>query len=390
MQPAASERANRCGPAAATWNGTAAAFLAAPLRDIAASREVAPGGPSRHHDGLDLLRHALGLAGACGWHVVTGVRLLRLGQRVDAVLVRDGLVLALRLRPDARGVLAADRVAAEDAALDLADFHAGCRGLPVVPVLAVAAGPVRGARPLPLTGAAPVVEATRLLLPGVLRDLAGLFPPLGNDPAAWHGAPYRPVPSLIGAACALYARHDVAALMQAQAGQGGLSAAADAVGTAVQAAQRDGAHVAVFVTGSPGAGKTLLGLNLAFGGSAGAGSAFLTGNPSLVHVLREALVRDAAARGGERRAAQQRVAGVIQALPAFRDHHVSDPAVPPERLVVVDEAQRCWDGPHAVSKTRNRPVPLRDSEPGHLLDAMGRHPGWAAVVCLVGGRPGDP
>ncbi len=332
---------------------------------------------------IELLQDVLRGAAFRGWHVVLGFRLLRLGRRVDAVLVRDGAVLALRLRLDARTVTAADRRAAEDAALDLADFHAGCRGLPVIPVLVVGSGHVRHARPLPLAGAAPVVEATRLLLPGVLRDLAALCPPRGNDPGAWHAASYHPVPSLIGAACALYARHDVPALLQAQAGHGGLAAAAGAVAAAVQAARRDGAHVVVFVTGAPGAGKTLLGLNLAFAGEDGA--AFLTGNPSLVHVLREALVRDAAARGGDSRAARRRVSAVIQALPAFRDHHASHPGVPPERLVVIDEAQRCWNAAHAVSKTRNRPVPLRDSEPGHLLDAMGRHAGWAAIVCLVGG-----
>ncbi len=333
--------------------------------------------------GIELLQDVLRGVAFRGWHVVLGFRLLRLGRRVDAVLVRDGAVLALRLRLDARAVTAADRRAAEDAALDLADFHAGCRGLPVIPVLVVGSSHVRHARPLPLAGAAPVVEATRLLLPGVLRDLAALCPPRGNDPAAWHAASYHPVPSLIGAACALYARHDVAALLQAQAGQGGLAAAASAVATAVQAARRDGAHVVVFVTGAPGAGKTLLGLNLAFAGTDDA--AFLTGNPSLVHVLREALVRDAAARGGDSRAARRRVSAVIQALPAFRDHHASHPGAPPERLVVIDEAQRCWDAAHAVSKTRNRPVPLQASEPGHLLDAMGRHAGWAAIVCLVGG-----
>lgn len=365
------------------WSGDVGAFLAVPPALPASNSERWAHEVPDSVAGIALLQDALRGMASKGWHVVVGLRLLRLGRQVDAVLIRDGAVLALRLRPDARAVLAADRRAAEDAALDLADFHAGCRGLPVIPLLVVGTGPVRHARPLPLAGAAPVMEATRLLLPGVLRDLAALCPPKGNDPGAWHAAPYHPVPSLIGAACALYARHDVAALLQAQAGQGGLAAAADAVAAAVQAARRDGAKVMVFVTGAPGAGKTLLGLNLAF--AADAGAAFLTGNPTLVHVLREALVRDAAGRGTDRRAAQRRVTAVIQALPAFRDHHVSHPGAPPERLVVVDEAQRCWDAAHAVSKTRNRPVPLQDSEPGHLLDAMGRHPGWAAVVCLVGG-----
>ncbi len=365
------------------WSGCAEAFLAGSPAGLGDCAEQTAHDAGDAVAGVALLQDALRGAGCRGWHVVLGLRLLRLGRQVDAVLIRDGAVLALRLRPDARAALPGDRRAAEDAALDLADFHVGCRGLPVIPVLVVGSGHVSHARPLPIAGAARVVEATRLLLPGVLRDLAALCPPRGNDPAAWHAAPYRPVPSLIGAACALYARHDVSALLQAQAGHGGLAAAAGAVAAAVQAARRDGAHVVVFVTGAPGAGKTLLGLNLAFAGEDGA--AFLTGNPSLVHVLREALVRDAAARGGDRRAARRRVSAVIQVLPAFRDHHASGPDAPAERLVVIDEAQRCWNAAHAVSKTRNRAVPLRDSEAGHLLDAMGRHAGWAAIVCLVGG-----
>ena len=365
-----------------TWTGTAFELLAADPADVAVHLQRSAQTAASATCAVVMLQDGLRQAGGTGWHAVIGLRLLRLARTVDAVLVRDGAVVALRLRPDLQAPNAADRAATEDAALDLADFHAGCRGLPVVPLLVVASGHVRAGRPLPLPGAAPVIETTRLLLPGMLRDLAALCPPCGNDPAAWSVAPYRPVPSLIAAACALYARHDVPALLQAQAGQGGLSAAADAVERIVQQARQDGSHAIVFVTGAPGAGKTLLGLNLAF---AGPGAAFLTGNPSLVHVLREALVRDAVARGGDRRAAQQRVTGVVQALPAFRDHHILHPGPPPERLIVVDEAQRCWAASHAVSKTRNRPVPLQDSEPGHLLDAMARHDGWAVVVCLVGG-----
>ena len=115
---------------------------------------------------------------------MVGSKLLRLERSIDAVLVLPGAVLVLRICLEARAFLAADRRAAEDAALDLADFHAGCRGLPVVPILVVPNGAhARRARPLPLAGATPVVEATRLLLPQVLGDLAALCPPLPHDPA---------------------------------------------------------------------------------------------------------------------------------------------------------------------------------------------------------------
>ena len=350
---------------------------------VAAQTHCAPGRRASEASGIAVLQDALRQVPSLRGHVVAGLRLLRLDRRIDAVLVLGGAVLVMHIHTDARAFLSADRRTAEDAALDLADFHPGCRGLPVIPLLVVPNGAyARGARPLPLAGATPVVESTRLLLPGVLRDLDALCPSVLHDPSAWRADAYRPVPALVEAACTLYARHDVAALLQAQAGQGGLAAAAAAVAEAVRAAQADGAHLVVFITGTPGAGKTLCGLNLAF---TGPGAAFLTGNPSLVHVLREALARDAARRGLDHRAARQRIDAVIQSLPTFRDHHVRHAGPPPERLVVIDEAQRCWDAAHAIGKTRNRPVPLQDSEPGHLLDAMARHPGWAVLVCLAGG-----
>ena len=356
-------------PDGAAWCGSASNFVSGP----------ACGGAA-------LLRGALAtLPGPRDWAVLLNYRLLRLGRRVDAILVMPGAVLVFRIAIEASRFRPADRVAAEDAALDLADFHGGCRRTPVIPVLVVPNGDrPRGGRPLPLQGAAPVVETTRLLLPGLLRDIAQGFPAVSDapPPSSWATAPYRPVPALVEAACLLYARHDVTALLLAQAGRGGLARTAAAVAEAVGRTEADGQNRVVFVTGQPGAGKTLCGLDLAF---ARPGAAFLTGNPTLVHVLREALVRDAAGRGMARRAAQQRMEGVIQPLPRFRDHHVREPGPPPERVLVIDEAQRCWTAAHAVGKTRNRPVPLATSEAGHLLDIMARRRDGSVIVCLLGG-----
>ena len=356
-------------PDGAAWCGSALSFVASP----------ACGGAA-------VLRDALATTpGAQDWAVLLNYRLLRLSRRVDAILVTPGAVVVFRIAMEVSRFRPADRVAVEDAALDLADFHGGCYRMPVIPVLVVPNGDrPRGSRPLPLLGAAPTVETTRLLLPGLLRDIAQGFPavPDAPPPSSWATAPYRPVPALVEAACLLYARHDVTALTLAQAGRGGLARTAAAVAEAVGRAEADGQNCVVFVTGQPGAGKTLCGLDLAF---ARPGAAFLTGNPTLVHVLREALVRDAAGRGMARRAAQQRMEGVIQALPRFRDHHVREPGPPPERVLVIDEAQRCWTAAHAVGKTRNRPVPLATSEAGHLLDIMARRRGGSVVVCLLGG-----
>lgn len=310
------------------------------------------------------------------WRVFTALLLPRDGAALDHIVVTDRAVLAITSR------VGASRAAAEDAALDLADFHPGCRGVPVIPILLRPAGTrMRPQFPLPLAGAAPVVEATSLTLPELFQQIAR-FPPLALDPAAWAVAAYAPVPGLLGAACALYADHDVAALRMASAGPVALGRTQAAIRAAVDIARARDEKVIVFVTGAPGAGKTLCGLDLAF--TPGAGAAFLTGNPTLVHILRDALARDAVARHLEPRAARRRIDAVIQALPRFRDHYAQD-GLAPECLVVIDEAQRCWTASHAIHATRKQATPLWDSEPAHILSIIERRPGWGAIVCLLGG-----
>ena len=313
---------------------------------------------------------------AAAWHVLANWRLPRLNHRIDAVILTPRVIIACALRQGRRHA-SRDRDAIEDAALDLHDFHAASRAHPVVPLLVTAdARRCDDRRPLLLPGVSPVVEASAATLAATLRDLsrAPLCPAL--DPLAWQAAPYHPIPSLIEAARMLHARHGVADIAASHATAANLRETRAALARAIAAASA-GRPTIAFVTGIPGAGKTLCGLDTAFAGEA----AFLTGNPALVHVLREALARDAP---GSLRAARQRMEAVIQALPAFRDHYAIAGA-PPERVIVVDEAQRCWTAAHAIAKTAKRPVPLAESEPGCLLDIMRRRQDGPVIVALVGG-----
>ena len=317
------------------------------------------------------------LPDAAAWPVLTDWRVPRLGRPIDAVILSPRAILVCALRQGTRHTKR-DRIAVEDAALDLHDFHAGSRGHPVVPLL-ITEGAARcdPARPLLLPGVTSVIEANAATLAGTFRELARapLCPPL--DPTAWQAAPYRPIPSLIEAARMLYARHGVADIAAAHATAENLRATRAVLATAAAQARADRVPTIAFVTGIPGAGKTLCGLDAAFAGEA----AFLTGNPSLVHVLREALARNSSL---SLRAARQRMQSVIQGLPAFRDHYAGS-GVPPERVIVIDEAQRCWSAAHAIAKTAARRVVLHQSEPAHLLDIMARREDGPLIICLVGG-----
>ena len=150
-------------------------------------------------------------------------------------------------------------------------------------------------------------------------------PPI--DAEAWGAAPYQPTPTIIEAARALYARHSVEAISRHDAGAKNLSMTSVGVEEIIERARQDHEKAIVFVTGVPGAGKTLVGLNVATRrrtlGEARA--VYLSGNGPLVAVLQEALTRDELARVGntERKGAiRQRVKPFIQNVHHFRDEGV--------------------------------------------------------------------
>jgi hypothetical protein len=339
---------------------------------------------------LEVIQQALqGWDAAQDWQLILEYSMRRLGRRIDALLISPRGIMVLEFKVGATSFATNDRRQVEDYGLDLQDFHAASHDAPIVPILvATDANPKSQAIPLCLTGClSTVLEASGNSLGALLRDLLLRLPkPKAEiDVANWEFSPYRPVPGIIDAACSLYGQHNVTEITSARADAINLSATTDTVLAAIDEAKQTQTHIALFITGIPGAGKTLCGLNVAFGAGRDTGSVFLTGNPTLVHVLREALARDVA--GGDRntlRAARQRMKSLIQALPAFRDENVPKVDAPHEHVAIIDEAQRSWEHAHALRKSRDRPVRLLDSEPALLLDIMGRHRDWAVLVCLIG------
>ena len=315
------------------------------------------------------------------WHVLLEYPLLRLGRRIDAVILTDRAVLVLEFKAGAQGFTPAGRAQADDYALDLRDFHAGSRDHPIVPVL-VAPGAVAppAAWPLFWHAVVPVLDASAASLPGLLGALADRIPTPARplDPLAWEAAPYRPVPTIVEAARMLFQRHGVTELAAARADAANLTRTTAAIRTAIATAQAERRHLAVFVTGIPGAGKTLCGLNVVFGAAAGA--AFLTGNLPLVHVMREALARDARTQGRGARQPRQETESAIQPVNGFLKDNLPRALPPHEHVIVFDEAQRAWDAAFGRRKFR-----YDGSEAALILDIMARHRDWAVVVALVGG-----
>ncbi|MFN8642689.1 MAG: DUF2075 domain-containing protein [Candidatus Binatia bacterium] len=165
----------------------------------------------------------------------------------------------------------------------------------------------------------------------------------------------------------------------------------------IDAARRQGEKAIVFVTGVPGAGKTLVGLNVATQRreeTSTTHAVFLSGNGPLVAVLREALIRDEVARRAatgtriRKGDVAQRVKPFIQNVHHFRDDGLRDESrAPLDHVVIFDEAQRAWNREKTSDFMRRRKgrVGFSQSEPQFLIGYMDRHTDWAVIVCLVGG-----
>jgi len=380
----------------AFWSSSASDFMAASqdnLLGILAQRQILHFRSNEAEqlrawsDSIDCLKVALeGMPQSRGWWVLLEYPMLRLGRRIDAVILTDRAILVLEFKRGQADIAALRQ--ADDYGLDLFDFHEFSRNHPVVPIL-VSGGASLEPTMMPLMWHN--VVPVRQIQPQALgRELARVMAAIGapDSPLAsvdWLRGAYRPVPTIIEAACMAYSRNGVAEIAEARADQRNLRETTYAIRAAIDAAREAQRKVILFVTGIPGAGKTLCGLNAAFSHDEHASGIFLTGNPTLVHVLREALARDAIERGEDKRVARRRMETVIQALPHFRNHYLINLAeIPSEPLMVIDEAQRCWSRDYAVRKTVDKKVQLSDSEPGHLLDIAGRQLGFAGIVCLVG------
>jgi hypothetical protein len=380
------------GAPRAWWSGTAAEFLQARDADILGTLAVrlVETHPLNRATQLmawqrqvALLRHALdAMSNADPWRVLLEYPLLRLGRRIDAVLVSDRAIIVLEFKIGATSFQPPDRAQAEDYALDLFDFHAASRGHPIIPILVASEAIARPvAWPLFWHGVAQVLDASGASLRSLLAELADRVPVPAQPlhPALWEHAAYRPVPTIVEAATMLYARHGVADIAAARADLPNLTRTTNAIRDAIAEARAGRHHLVVFITGIPGAGKTLCGLNAVFGAEDGA--AFLTGNLPLVHVLREALARDAASGTGSEslRVARHRTESAIQPLLGFLRDNVTRSAPPHEAIIVFDEAQRAWDA--AFGK---RKFGLDGSEAALFLDIMRRHKDFAVIVALVG------
>ena len=319
----------------------------------------------------------------------------RMGRRIDVVLVIGPVIFAIKVGEKTFDRSAIDQV--WDYGLDLKNFHEASHDASIIPILI--ATEATECPPLDLHGDADKLYRPIIVDPGSFRGALELalraISGTALDPQIWSRASYHPTPTIVEAARSLYAQHSVEAIARFDAGAQNLHITSKRIEELVDEAQAKRRKRICFVTGVPGAGKTLVGLNLATRREADepTHAVFLSGNGPLVAVLREALTRDEVARrkrqGEKVRKGKvgESVKAFIQNVHHFRDDALIDCGPPIEHVVIFDEAQRAWNLKQTASfmlRKKRRPG-FSDSEPEFLISYMDRHKDWVVIVCLVGG-----
>jgi hypothetical protein len=324
----------------------------------------------------------------------------RMGQRIDALALIGPVIFVFEFKVGEKifASHAVDQV--WDYALDLQNFHETSHEQFIAPVLVATHAEINSC----------VVSVTaqndKLLFPimsnavslkDVILSVLDFCDGEEIERSEWESGRYCPTPTIIEAAMALYNGHAVEEISRSDASAINLSQTSEIISSIIKKSCEDSKKSVCFVTGVPGAGKTLVGLNVAtnhIDATNDLYSVFLSGNGPLVDILREALTRDKIRRLKEsgkkikRGEVMAEVKMFIQNVHHFRDDCLIDKLKPPiEHVALFDEAQRAWNLEQTSNFMRRRrnKSDFNQSEPEFLISCLDRHPDWAVIICLVGG-----
>lgn len=345
----------------------------------------------------------------------------RLGKRIDVILLLHGIVFVLEFKVGADEYCRQDLEQVWDYALDLKNFHEASSSLTIVPILvATNADSASNSKEVsqyndhvfePIFSNA---ESLSQIITQFITDYAQEI-----DLSRWALSRYMPTPTIIQAASSLYLNHSVADITKTEASGEDLQRTSKFVMSVIEHSRANKEKSICFVTGVPGAGKTLVGLNIAVRQFEKRDLAvYLSGNQPLVAVLSEALARDKKRQEEERnpgvrynltearrnvksfiqivhhyrdttlnKLKQPIVNGILEIDPAKVDKHKNDGYSEVEHVAIFDEAQRAWTKTHLANwLSRKKGIanfPM--SEPEFLIWSLNLREDWAVVVCLVGG-----
>ena len=321
----------------------------------------------------------------------------RMGKRVDIILLLEGTVFVLEFKIGEKGYPNHALEQVIDYSLDLKNFHDQSHHRIIIPILVSSEAPLfeNDFRKYDDNVFYPF-KANKDNLNEIIYTLINKIPKSGLNSLEWETSIYKPTPTIIEAAQALYQGHNIQDISRSDSGAINLSKTSEAINEIIESSKKKNQKSICFITGVPGAGKTLAGLNIANerqNFEEEEHTVFLSGNGPLVKVLQEALARnDVSNHIGlqtriTKREALSKTKAFIQNIHHFRDDMINTNKAPIEKVVIFDEAQRAWDikQTNSFMKQKKGIQDFKMSEPEFLISVMDRHNDWSIIICLIGG-----
>jgi DUF2075 family protein len=324
----------------------------------------------------------------------------RMGKRVDCLLIIENVVFVIEFKVGEKEYNNQNVEQVWDYALDLKNFHKPSHDLLLVPILVATKAKARAIEIITSShddNLVNPIKTNAAHLGKAINDILSFF----QDGTAvsihdYVGGSYSPTPTIIEAAIRLYNNHNVEEITRNDADATNLNETTNYLSETIDYARNNDKKVICFVTGVPGAGKTLVGLKVAtehLDKEKGTTSVFLSGNKPLVDILQEALTRDKVLQeklvGNKitKKVARESVKAFIQIIHHYRDEYLRDSKAPYDHVAIFDEAQRAWTKEQTVKfMQQKKGIPnFQFSEPEFLISCLDRHDDWAVVICLVGG-----
>lgn len=318
----------------------------------------------------------------------------RMGKRADNVLFYKGVVYLLEFKINSKNYPSIDLKQAEGYALDLKKFQQGSKDLVIVPILvSTKASDFENTITVYHDRVVKTLKANAETLSNVILQASKEFDEQPIDIISWENSLYKPTPTVIEAAQALYNNHSVEEITRKDSEIITFSATTNSVDTIIQDAKKNHKKNIIFVTGIPGSGKTLVGLNTAIkyqNYDKNEHAVYLSGTAPIIEVLREGLARNVVSREDlkiTKTKAKKDASTFFQHLRHFRKEAIESDKHPTEKIVVFDEAQRMWSKQRTTKEIKNK-MRIDDygkSEPDILLGYMDRNEDWSVIICLIGG-----
>lgn len=343
----------------------------------------------------------------------------RMGRRADVIVLIDDVVFVIEFKTRKSKFTHEAVTQVWDYALDLKNFQEGSRNRIMIPVLVAPSEKDKNCQ-IELSHFEDLVynplqvneKLLSVAIENVVTTIADKAVFLASKDDAWAKSGYEPTPTIIEAAIALYEENTVEDITRHD---GDIDATAVCLERIINECREKRQKAICFVTGVPGAGKTLIGLQTAISQfEKNEKAVYLSGNYPLVEVLQEALTRDYVRRCKEegnrctKAEAKSKVKAFIQMIHHYRDLYLegtevkdnkimpiegyfqshSDKAyVPTEHVAIFDEAQRAWTREELARfmKEKKSIKNFPYSEPEYLMSCMNRQADWGLVVCLIGG-----